>query len=401
MRRATADTIQSELPPAAPESGEASKPAEQRPPTARNEAPQDRPQPQVAEPDSQQPTGDGPERGFLRRHLLAVGIGAVVLLAAVVAGVFWWLHARNYESTDDAFIDARTVSIGAQVAGAITEVAVTDNQRVEAGAVLARIDPRDYQAALDQAKAQVTQAQASVTNYQAQIVAQQSRIAQAKKQVAQAQAALKFSEEENVRYQELLKKGAGTEQRAQQAASDLQQKQAAGASAEAAVTEAEKQVAVLTAQQTAAASQVAQAQAAVEQAEANLTRVVVTAPVDGRVARLTAAKGGYAQPGQALMMFVPDTIWVTANFKETQLNLMRAGQPVDIRVDAYPDRHFDGHVDGIQAGSGTAFSLLPAENATGNYVKVVQRIPVKIVFDNPPDVLLGPGMSVVPTVKVR
>ncbi len=116
---------------------------------------------------------------------------------------------------------------------------------------------------------------------------------------------------------------------------------------------------------------------------------------------MTAAKGGYAAVGQALMMFVPREVWVTANFKETQLDLMRPGEPVSIGIDAYPDRMFKGHVDSVQSGSGTAFSLLPAENATGNYVKIVQRVPVKIVFDEPPDVPLGPGMSVVPIVKVR
>jgi membrane fusion protein (multidrug efflux system) len=137
------------------------------------------------------------------------------------------------------------------------------------------------------------------------------------------------------------------------------------------------------------------------QAEANLSRTIITAPVAGRVTRLTAAKGAYAAVGQALMMFVPRDIWLTANFKETQLDHMRPGQPVEIFIDAYPDRTFKGHVDSVQSGSGTAFSLLPAENATGNYVKIVQRVPVKIVFDTPPDVQLGPGMSVVPTVKVR
>jgi membrane fusion protein (multidrug efflux system) len=123
--------------------------------------------------------------------------------------------------------------------------------------------------------------------------------------------------------------------------------------------------------------------------------------VSGRVTKLTAAKGAYAAIGQTLMMFVPREVWVTANFKETQLNLMRPGQPVDITIDAFPGKTFKGHLDSMQSGSGTAFSLLPAENATGNYIKIVQRVPVKIVFDKPPDVLLGPGMSVVPTVKVR
>jgi membrane fusion protein (multidrug efflux system) len=133
----------------------------------------------------------------------------------------------------------------------------------------------------------------------------------------------------------------------------------------------------------------------------DLGRTVINAPTNGRVAKLTAATGAYAQTGQALMEIVPDEVWVTANFKETQLSDMRAGQPVDIAIDAYPDKTFHGHVDSVQAGSGAAFSLLPAENATGNFVKIVQRVPVKIVFDDPPDVYLGPGMSVVPSVKVR
>jgi membrane fusion protein (multidrug efflux system) len=161
------------------------------------------------------------------------------------------------------------------------------------------------------------------------------------------------------------------------------------------------QLPVLQAQRTQAEAQVQQARATLEQAETNLSRTTITAPVAGRVARLTAAKGAYAAVGQALIMFVPREVWVTANFKETQLRAVRPGDPVTIKIDAFPRRKFKGHVDSIQAGSGTAFSLLPAENATGNYVKIVQRVPVKIVFDEQPDVLLGPGMSVVPTVRVR
>jgi len=161
------------------------------------------------------------------------------------------------------------------------------------------------------------------------------------------------------------------------------------------------QLPVLEAQRKQAQAQVDQARATQEQAEINLSRTVITAPVAGRVTRLTAAKGDYASVGQALMMFVPREVWVTANFKETELRHVRPGQAVDIKVDAYAHRIFKGRVDSIQAGSGTAFSLLPAENATGNYVKIVQRVPVKIVFDQPPDVLLGPGLSVVPFVKIR
>ena len=158
---------------------------------------------------------------------------------------------------------------------------------------------------------------------------------------------------------------------------------------------------MLQTQRRAAEAQVEAAQAQQQLNETYLSYTSIFAPVAGRITKLTAAKGMYTTPGQALTMFVPRELWVTANFKESQLRYMRPGQPVELRVDAFPGRTFRGHVDSIQAGSGTAFSLLPAENATGNYVKVVQRVPVKLVFDEPPDVELGPGMSVVPTVKVR
>ncbi|HEX5509768.1 MAG TPA: HlyD family secretion protein [Pseudolabrys sp.] len=315
--------------------------------------------------------------------------------------MIWWLHARQFVSTDDAFIDARTVQVSAQLAGTIVDVPVTDNQLVSAGSPLVRIDPRDYQAAVAQAKAQVEQAQASVANIGAQIDAQSAKVDQAQKQVAEAQAAFKFSQQEEMRYQALSRTGAGTIQRAQQAASDLKQKQAVFAGAQANATAAQKQLAVLRAQRQSAVAQVDQARAALTQATTNLSRTVISAPVESRVANLRAAKGSYVQAGQALMTLVPRNVWVTANFKETQLRDIRVGQPVDITVDAYGGRVFHGHVASIQAGSGSAFSLLPPENATGNYVKVVQRVPVKIVFDKPPDVYLGPGMSVVPSVKVQ
>jgi len=333
-------------------------------------------------------------RGFA---LLLVISGIIV--AALLAG--WWLHARNYESTDDAFIDSRTVQISAQVAAAIVDVPVTDNQLVDAGAELVRLDDRDYVAQRDQAQAQVKQAQASVDNLTAQIEAQQAKVDQAHKQVVQAQAALTFARQQADRYRQLANKGSGTVEQAQQYESSLQQSDAGLAAAQANATAVEKQIGVLQAQRELAFGQLAQARATLEQAQANLSRTIITAPVAGRVTKLTAAKGGYAAVGQALMMFVPREVWVTANFKETQLDFMRPGQPVDIAIDAYPGRRFAGHVDSVQSGSGTAFSLLPAENATGNYVKIVQRVPVKITFDKIPDVLLGPGMSVVPTVKVR
>ncbi|HWX71666.1 MAG TPA: HlyD family secretion protein [Xanthobacteraceae bacterium] len=354
-----------------------------------------------AKPAVGQARPDGPWLERLRARRRMVLILTALVIVAVAATVFWWVNSVAYESTDDAFIDARTVPVSAQISAAIVDVPVTDNQLVEAGAVLLRLDDRDYRAQADQAKAQMSQAQASITSVEAQVAAQQARIEQAEKQTAQAQAALTFAKQEDDRYQRLVKTGAVTVEQAQQYTSNFLQVQASFAAAERNESATRMQLPVLQAQRTQAEAQVEQARAALEQAETNLSRTTITAPVAGRIARLTAAKGVYAAVGQALIMFVPREVWVTANFKETQLRSVRPGDSVTIKIDAFPHHKFKGHVDSIQAGSGTAFSLLPAENATGNYVKIVQRVPVKIVFDEQPDILLGPGMSVVPTVRVR
>ena len=335
-----------------------------------------------------------------RRYRYHIASLLLVALVILLAGAWHW-YAAHYESTDDAFIDARKVQVSSALNGILVEVPVTDNQLVDPGAVLARIDPRDYQTGIAQAKAQVTYAMATVDNVDAQIDAQNTRIDAARDQVRQSQAAVDFARAENDRAQHLWRTGAGTLQQAQQTETNLRQAQATLASAQANLIAAEKQVAVLHTQRKSAASQLDQARAAETQAETNLSRAQVQAPVRGRATSISAAKGNYAVAGQTLMMFVPEQMWVTANFKETQLDYMRPDQSVDIRIDAYPERHFAGHVESIQSGSGAAFSLLPPQNATGNYVKVVQRVPVKIVFDTPPDVYIGPGMSVVPSVKVR
>jgi membrane fusion protein (multidrug efflux system) len=358
----------------------------------------DRPKPEADPAQEQGTTG---LKGAFRKHPVAMIVCLGLIVIGIIAGIAWYLHARHYESTDDAFIDGRPVLVSPQVAGSITNVNVTDNEIVKSGDLLATIDPRNYKAAVDQADAQIRQAEATLKNLDAQIAAQRAQVDQANQQVTEAQAALKFAQDENTRYQDLVQKGAGTVQRAQQASSDLNGKQAAFDAATAAKVGAERQIDVLSAQKVGAAAQLDQARAQKDRADADLERTALRATVDGRVTKLTAAVGALAAPGQAIMIVVPLDVWVTANFKESQLADMRVGQPVDVRIDAFSGRKFPGRVNSVQAGSGTAFSLLPAENATGNYVKVVQRIPVKITFDQRPDVELGPGMSVVPTVTVR
>jgi membrane fusion protein (multidrug efflux system) len=280
-------------------------------------------------------------------------------------------------------------------------VPVTDNQHVKAGEVIARIDERDFRVALQQAQAQVGVAAANIQNIDAQIDVQRSQIAAAQAQVEQAQAALVFAQQQATRFENLAKTGYGTVQNEQQFNSQLHQQQSALASAQSGLNVVQRQIESLNAQRKSAEANLAQAEAQRNQAELNLSYTTVTADQPGRVVQLSAAAGEFAQAGTALTMFVPDEIWVAANFKETQLDAMRPGQSATIEIDAYPDRAITGEVASVQPGSGTAFSLLPAENATGNFVKIVQRVPVKIVMSNPPaDVALGPGMSVVPTVRV-
>lgn len=348
---------------------------------------------------------DNPEtkRSFIRRHPVWIAMVVLALIALGIAAYFVWLiFFHPYETTDDAFVDARSFSVAAKVSGYLADVPATDNQHFEAGAVIAKIDPRDYQIALDQADAQVASAQAAITNAQAQIEVAKASVDEARAQQSSAEAALQFARDEAARQKELVTGGAGSLQTSQQADSNLRQAQATYSQSGASITSAMKNQNAAEAQKASADAGLKEVQAQRETAVQNLNYTTITTAQPGRVVRLSGAKGQFIQEGQAVAMFVPDDIWVTANFKETQLADMRPGQPVDLVIDAYPDHQLRGKVVSVQPGSGTAFSLLPAENATGNYVKVTQRVPVKIAVDEwPKDVAIGPGMSVVPTITVR
>jgi membrane fusion protein (multidrug efflux system) len=325
------------------------------------------------------------------------------VLLALPAGYLYWDYTSHFQYTDDAYIAARQFAIAPEVSGYITAVPVTDNQHVAGGGLVARIDDRTYRAALAQAEAQVAAARASIDNIDGQLSVQQAQIAADQAQLAQQQAALVFAQQQAARYQDLAKTQlAGTVQNAQKYTSQLSEQQAAVESAQATLKLAQRQVEALRAQRASDIANLAQAKAQRDEAQINLGYTTVTADQPGRVVQLSAAVGQYAQPGTNLTMFVPDDIWIWANFKETQLDMMRPGQPVTIDIDAYPERTILGHVASVQPGSGTAFSLLPVQNATGNWVKIVQRVPVKIVMNNPPtDVALGPGMSVETSVRVN
>jgi membrane fusion protein, multidrug efflux system len=359
--------------------------------------------PAEAEHEHLQAPGNGAARKSLLRRRPLTSVMAVLLLGtALASGYVYWDYARHFQSTDDAFIASRQIAIAPKVSGYVTQVPVTDNQHVPAGGVIARIDDRDYRIALEQSNGQVAAAQAAIKNIDAQIAVQQAQINASHAQLDQAQAGLVFAKQQAERYEHLAGTGFGSVQNAQQYSSQLRQQQAGVESFEASLKVQQRQIEALQAQRANAEASLEQAIAQRDQAQLNLAYTTVTTAEPGRAVNLTALPGELAQAGTNLTMFVPDDIWVTANFKETQLDHMRPGEPVVLTIDAYPERQVHGHVASVQPGSGTAFSLLPAQNATGNYVKIVQRVPVKIVIDNPPaDVALGPGMSVEPTVRVN
>jgi membrane fusion protein (multidrug efflux system) len=331
---------------------------------------------------------------------------------AVIAGIFagadygryYWNTGRYLVSTDDAYVDAHSAVISPKVPGYISEVPVDDNQPVKAGQVIARIDPLDYRAALDGARANVKAAQAAIATLSEQIAQQRLAVEQAQQAAASDQAALVYSQQNFQRYAELARTGSGTVQQAQQTRADLLQKQAKLGSDKAGVASAEKQIAVLGAELEQARAALAQRQAGERQAGLNLGYTTITAPFDGTIGVRTAQVGQYVQPGTQLMAVVPlHQVYVTANYMETQLTDVRPGQPVTIAIDTFPGTVVHGHVDSVAPASGQQFALLPPDNATGNFTKIVQRIPVKIALDrrDPLAGRLRPGMSVEPTIDTR
>jgi membrane fusion protein, multidrug efflux system len=353
---------------------------------------------------------------LFRRRGVVIGAAVVATLAIVYLATIFF-HNLTHESTDDAFIDAHVVSVAPKIAGKIAAVKVNDNQLVKKGQVLLEIDSRDVEAevarkraALEVAKARLENAQMSAEQAEAHVKTLQAAYAAAQASTQAAAAETAKQRGDLARNSGLIASGAISKQDFQHSQSDTtsseatleskkKQLQAAAAYAE----EGKKQAGSARAQVSAAKAEVAAAQAELHQAELQNSYTEVAAPEAGRVTNKSIEPGNYVQVGQPLFAIVPQHVWVTANFKETQLAAMRPGQPVEVEVDAYPERSLRGHVDSIQAGSGARFSLLPPENATGNFVKVVQRVPVKIALDEQPEVaqVLGPGMSAVPDVKVK
>ena len=338
------------------------------------------------------------------KRLLIIAAGLVSLAGTGIFGDYYWTTGRFLVSTDDAYVQADSTIVAPKVSGYISELLVDDNQSVKAGQTLTRIDDRDFRAALDEATASAAAAAASVANLSAQIIAQGSQIRQADASVAAAAASLGFSQRNDVRRKKAAQVGFGSEDQADNASTDAKEKAANLERLEAAALSARQQVDVLTTQRQLAQAQLARAEAAKHQAELNLSYTTITAPIDGTVGVRTVRVGQYVQAGTQLMAVVPlQAVYITANYKETQLTDVRPGQPVTIDVDTFSGTTLRGHVDSLAPASGQEFALLPPDNATGNFTKIVQRIPVKIVINkgDPLAGMLRPGMSVEPTIDTK
>ena len=349
------------------------------------------------------------ERARTRRKPFIIAGVMVLAVLAIVGGVIWWLSTKDLVSTDDAYTDGRAITVAPKVSGYVTSLNVGDNQRVRMGDVLVQVDQRDYLAARDSARGDLLAAEGQLDAAKAGLelarVTYPAKLAAAEAQQASAQATLTRAQSDYKR-QTSVSPAATTRENVDQATAGQRQAAAGVAEASANVKQAqpiEQQIAQSAAQVKQLEGQVARARAQLETAELNLAYTTIRAPQDGWVTKRNVERGNYLSPGASIMSLVSPEVWVTANFKESQLARMRQGQHVDVAVDAYPDLKLKGHVDSFQLGSGAKFTAFSPENATGNYVKIVQRLPVKVVIDSglDPSLPLPLGISVVPTVTVK
>ena len=333
----------------------------------------------------------------------AVVIGAAAV-AAVGFGIYWYGTGRYLQSTDDAYVRADISAITPRVGGEILAVHVVDNQAVHKGDVLVEIDPRDYAAKLANAQAAVASAQAAIASNEEQVKLQQASAEEARANLAAAQADQVRLQKDWARAQQLVRDGVATSQRLDTSLASYKSGQAAVARAQAALQAATQQIAAVQADGERLKAQLQAQQAMLQLAQLDADTTTLRAPIDGSVGDLSARVGERVNPGERLLSLVPlQAVYVEANYKETQLTRMSVGQAVRLEVDAFPGAHLRGHVDSLAPASGAEFSLLPPQNATGNFTKIVQRVPVKIALeaDEPLRGRLRPGMSVVATVDTR
>jgi membrane fusion protein (multidrug efflux system) len=326
-----------------------------------------------------------------------------VIAAAVIYGIVYFIHSLSHESTDDAYVAGTVVPIAAEVRGKVINVYIDDNQYVNAGKPLLEIYRQDYLDLVKEKKDSISRLTSEENEIAATIAEKEKTLTKARANLEVAISEEDLAQKEVQRYESLLKKDAVSQNQYDQMKSRWQVTVARRQAAAAAIEEAEAAIKAIKAKYATQSFKIKEAQSTKNLAERDLTRTVVIAPISGRIAMKNVDPGKYVMPGQTLLSIVKEDIWVIANFKETQITKMTVGQPVEIKVDAYSSIKFSGHVDSLQSGTGSVFSLLPPENATGNFVKVVQRVPVKIVIDSKfdPQHPLWPGLSVVPTVDVN
>ena len=356
-------------------------------------------------PEATENTTSAPTRrpGFGRRSLIA-GAAVIAIIAGGSFGTEWWLNGRYVISTDDAYVRAHNTTLASKISGYVASIPVEDNATLHAGDVIATIDDGDYQLALDSARDKVATQVATVDRIGRQVIAQQANVDQAQAQMVSAQAAAKRAQLELDRQQALAAQKFASQQTLEQAQANRDQSVASVDSAQATIDAANANLDVLKAQQQEAARTLDELKTAQAKAKRDLSFTVIRAPVDGVFSNRAVQTGDYVQTGQRVGSLVPlDDVYIDANFKETQLQRIRPGQTVEISVDALPDHAIEGHVESLSPASGAVFSLLPPDNATGNFTKIVQRLPVRIRVPSgvATEQLLRPGMSVVVSVNTK
>ncbi|MBV9532961.1 MAG: HlyD family secretion protein [Bradyrhizobium sp.] len=338
------------------------------------------------------------------KRLALLGLVCVSALAASGYGYYWWTVDRFFQSTDDAYVGGDATPISPHISGFISEIAVTDNERVRAGQSLVRLDDRDVRAAADHAEAALAQRTAGLASLRAKYDLQQSAIQQASADLDAKTAQANFAQVDAERYRTLALSNYGSRQNAERTSALDQQARAAVTSAQATLTAAKQQLGVLDADIAESTAAVAQARADLEIARLNLSYTEIRSPIDGYVGNRAAQVGAYVSQGAYLLTIVPaHGLWVDANFKEDQLARMKPGQPVRIVADTFPGHVFHGKLLSLAPATGAVFSVIPPENATGNFTKIVQRVPVRIALneDDAATLTMRPGLSTIATIDTR
>ena len=343
--------------------------------------------------------GEDHRPSYKKKRVIVPAITAVIFF---LAGIYFMIHSIYYQSTDDAFVEGHIVSIAPRVSGPVEQMLIDDNMPVKKGQLLIVIDPNDYEVKLAQTKAKLAEAKAALNISEKDITRSKSELQESSHDVASTSSKLDFAKKDYKRYSEMYKEGISSKQDYDSSKTGLTVAKSNYRSAMEKEKASKAMLESAKAKKEASIADIERLEAEVKECELNLSYTKIYAPQDGLITNRNVEKGNYVQVAQPMFAIVPEKVWVVANFKETQLTNMKKGQPVQIKIDTYPGKKFKGHVDSIQRATGAKASLFPPENAVGSYVKIVQRVPVKIVFDE--DISkynIVPGMSVVPEVKVK